>query len=216
MTSIQQRFRSAWASAQSDQSLRCPQEESLGPWLPFSAQWRLIRLGGCPGWSESSLDAQVILLVVLCGSSILIKILKTDNDKDDLSCSMTKPNDLWASRRLLSASASAQSDLSFLSAWRSIGSSATHECTAKTLIRLRRYIVFVGHTSFCWLCHAVAHFLFRLMNGRHYKYTVCDNTSYFSNLLENNLLVPASTQFFFKVNFSTLSQSEILSTFLQG
>ena len=25
---------------------------------PFSAQWRLIRLGGCPGWSESSLGAQ--------------------------------------------------------------------------------------------------------------------------------------------------------------
>ena len=27
----QQRLRSAWASAQSDQSLRCPQEESLAP-----------------------------------------------------------------------------------------------------------------------------------------------------------------------------------------
>ena len=27
----QQRLRSAWASAQSDQSLRCPHEESLGP-----------------------------------------------------------------------------------------------------------------------------------------------------------------------------------------
>ena len=25
---------------------------------PFSAQWRLIRLGGCPGWSESLLGAQ--------------------------------------------------------------------------------------------------------------------------------------------------------------
>ena len=25
---------------------------------PLSAQWRLIRLGGCPGWSESSLDAK--------------------------------------------------------------------------------------------------------------------------------------------------------------
>ena len=29
---------------------------------PLSAQQRLIRLGGCPGWSESSLGAQVILL----------------------------------------------------------------------------------------------------------------------------------------------------------
>ena len=30
-----QRLRSAWASAQSDQSLRCQYEESLGPWLPI-------------------------------------------------------------------------------------------------------------------------------------------------------------------------------------
>ena len=36
------------------------------PWVlsyPLSAQWRLIRLGGCPGWSESSLGAHAILLV---------------------------------------------------------------------------------------------------------------------------------------------------------
>ena len=54
----QRRFRSAWASAQSDESLRCPHEK---PWVlsyPLSAQRRLIRLGGCPGWSESLLGAQ--------------------------------------------------------------------------------------------------------------------------------------------------------------
>ena len=34
-TCSQRRLGSAWASAQSDQSLRCPHEESLGPWLPF-------------------------------------------------------------------------------------------------------------------------------------------------------------------------------------
>ena len=35
---------------------------------PMSTQWRQIRLGGCPGWSQSSLDAQVILLVLSwCG-----------------------------------------------------------------------------------------------------------------------------------------------------
>ena len=37
----------------------------------LSAQWRLIRLGGCPGWSESSLGAHVILLVLSCGGSYL-------------------------------------------------------------------------------------------------------------------------------------------------
>ena len=52
----QRRLRSAWASAQSDQSLRYPHEESLGPSLPNeSAAKTLIRLGGCPGWSEYSL-----------------------------------------------------------------------------------------------------------------------------------------------------------------
>ena len=48
----QRRLRSAWVSAQSDQSLRCPLEESLGPELPIKRTAKtLIRLGGCPGWS---------------------------------------------------------------------------------------------------------------------------------------------------------------------
>ena len=47
--------------------LRCPHEESLGPHLP-SAQRRLIRLGGCPGWSESLLGVQVILWVLSWGA----------------------------------------------------------------------------------------------------------------------------------------------------
>ena len=47
----QRRLRSArWASAQSDQSLRCPHEESLGLQLPIKRTAKtLIRLGGCPG-----------------------------------------------------------------------------------------------------------------------------------------------------------------------
>ena len=54
----QQRLGSAWASAQSDQSLRCLHEESLGPLLAIKRTAKtLIRLGGCPGWSESSLGA---------------------------------------------------------------------------------------------------------------------------------------------------------------
>ena len=52
----QRRLRSAWAYAQSDQSLGCPHEETLGPQLPTERTARTpIRLGGCPGWSESSL-----------------------------------------------------------------------------------------------------------------------------------------------------------------
>ena len=36
---------------------------------PLSAQRRLIRLGGCPGWSESSLGAHAILFVLSWGGS---------------------------------------------------------------------------------------------------------------------------------------------------
>ena len=54
----QWRLRSAWASVQSDQSLRCPHEETSGPLLPIECTAKtLIRLGRCPGWSESSLGA---------------------------------------------------------------------------------------------------------------------------------------------------------------
>ena len=46
----QRRHRSACASAQSDQSLRCPHEETLGPQLPIERTAKtLIRLGGAQG-----------------------------------------------------------------------------------------------------------------------------------------------------------------------
>ena len=42
----------------------------LWHWLPTERTAKtLIRLGGCPGWSESSLGAHVILLVLSCGGS---------------------------------------------------------------------------------------------------------------------------------------------------
>ena len=48
----QRRHRSACASAHSDQSLRCPHEQTLGPQLPIERTTKtLIRLGG---WSESA------------------------------------------------------------------------------------------------------------------------------------------------------------------
>ena len=42
---------------------------------PLSAQRRLIRLGGCPGWSESSLGSQIILLVLSWGVSNISVII---------------------------------------------------------------------------------------------------------------------------------------------
>ena len=62
----QWRLRSAWASTQSDHSLRCRMKEAWVISYPFSAQRRLWsdwadgRIGGCPGWSESSLGAQSV------------------------------------------------------------------------------------------------------------------------------------------------------------
>ena len=57
----QRRLRSAWPSAQSAQSRRCPHEETLGPKLPTERTAKsLIRLCGRPGLYESSLDAQSV------------------------------------------------------------------------------------------------------------------------------------------------------------
>ena len=54
----QRRLGSAWASAQSDQSLRCPYDETLDRQLPIERTAKtLVRQGGCPGWSESLLGA---------------------------------------------------------------------------------------------------------------------------------------------------------------
>ena len=66
----QQRLRSTWASAQSDQHLHSPHEEILGPQLPIehTAKTR-ISLGVCQSWSESSLGTHAILLVLSWGGS---------------------------------------------------------------------------------------------------------------------------------------------------
>ena len=81
----QRRLRSAWASAQSDQSLRCPHEESLCPSLPIEHTAKtLIKLGGYPGWSESSLSAKSIswfchVAAHLCLTSYTMKGLQNSS-----------------------------------------------------------------------------------------------------------------------------------------
>ena len=68
--SAQRRLWSDWVDAQAHLSLHsvCLKRN----WVliyTLSAQRRLIRLGGCPGWSESSLGTKVILLVLSWGGS---------------------------------------------------------------------------------------------------------------------------------------------------
>ena len=51
---------------------------SMGSWRPklsSCGQRRLIRLGGCPGWSESLLGAHTILLVLSRGGSNIHRLL---------------------------------------------------------------------------------------------------------------------------------------------
>ena len=71
-----------WAGAQQNLQIACrPSKDLTLPgwsvfavclkkaWVlsyPLSAQQRLIRLGRCPGWSESLLGAHAILLVLSC------------------------------------------------------------------------------------------------------------------------------------------------------
>ena len=70
----QQRLRSGWASTQSDPVWSVFAVCSVGSLIPkvsSCGQQRLIRLGRCPGWSESLLGAHVILLVLPCFASFL-------------------------------------------------------------------------------------------------------------------------------------------------
>ena len=96
----------------------------------------LIRLGRCPGWSESSLGAHVILLVLSCRSSYIslgllnscciyafLRIFNHTMLRYVLymsQCKTTNNKMAWAKQRLRSGWASAQSDQSIccaLSGW---------------------------------------------------------------------------------------------------
>ena len=69
----QRRLRSAWAFAQSDQSLHCALNRKLRAQCFFIRTAKtLIRLGGCPGWSESPLGAHAILFVLSWGGSVTV------------------------------------------------------------------------------------------------------------------------------------------------
>ena len=59
----QRRLRSAWASAQSDQSLRCPPEETLGPYLPIELTAKtLIRPDEADAQADLSLRSILLIL----------------------------------------------------------------------------------------------------------------------------------------------------------
>ena len=93
----QRRLRSASASAQSDQSLHCLHEESLGSELPIEHTAKtLIRLGRCPGWSESLLGVHAILLILSrCGSNFSQKFHFPTSDCKIKALLLPQPRKLY-------------------------------------------------------------------------------------------------------------------------
>ena len=85
---------------------------------------------GCPGWSESSLGAHAILLILSWGGSYVLQVL------------------LYIRIRPVWSEAS-------LSAWRNIGPLTTYWAHAQDGLSLRW-----AHRSFCWFCRAAAHIIF--------------------------------------------------------
>ena len=65
----QRRLRSAWASAQSDQSLRCQHKESLGPSLPIQRTAKTDQTGRMPRLIWVFAGRTLILLVLSCRGS---------------------------------------------------------------------------------------------------------------------------------------------------
>ena len=116
---------SDWASAQSDQSLCCALNGNLRTQSLFMRTVKtLIRLGICPGWSESSLGAHAILLVLSWGRSVLLLLLWHLSVSDTTFYPVfLKP--LWLSiQSLKSVCTSMQYDQFYLSAWRNFASLA--------------------------------------------------------------------------------------------
>ena len=162
----QRRLRSAWASAQSDQSLRCPHEESLGPQLPIKRTANnLIRLGECSGWSESSLGA-LILFVLSCRGSLMIPDyewrFKEKLTSPHLSRLMTKPTN-WHCPSEDSDQPGHRPSLIDVFAMRSEGSLGPRISSCGQ----RRLWSDWAHRAFCWFCRDAAHFLILINRVTH-------------------------------------------------
>ena len=68
----QRRLRSAWASAQSDQSLRCSHEKSLCPQLPIERTAKTDQTGRMPRLIWVFAGRTLILLVLSCRGSLSV------------------------------------------------------------------------------------------------------------------------------------------------
>ena len=92
--------RSAWVSTQSDQSSQCTQWVAMDPVLLHVDSEDSIRLGGCPGWSESSLGTRVIMLVLSWGGSIMRREMSTLWFHDTTLCYINGQLNIFLSRKV--------------------------------------------------------------------------------------------------------------------
>ena len=102
-------------------------------------------------------------------TNLVVRVIKQNDGRD-----MTKPTKwLCAQRRLRSDWASAQSDQSSLSAWRKLGSLATHlaqiEDSDQTGRMPRLIWVFAGRTVTLLVCHVVAQIVLQCNTYRRIK-----------------------------------------------
>ena len=132
-------------------------KKALALSYPMSAQWRLIRLGGCLGWSESSLGAHAILLLLSWGGSYKafnIYILGRQFSRLSGKRQNQQTKSCVSSEDLRTKTTLQRSD------W-------AHAPTDRTLRQERR--------SFCWFCRGPA------QSFRHECLKIVYSLIYFSN-----------------------------------
>ena len=137
---------------------------------PLSAQRRLIRLGGCSGWSESSLGAHLLCWFGHVAAHMFFSALKRFDFKRwyrkncDLSHRVTKPTK-WhvrpAKPQISLGIRPVWSESSLCAQWVA-KDQAFFRQTEKTLIRLGGCPGWsessLGAQSLCWFCHVAANF----------------------------------------------------------
>ena len=79
----QRRLRSAWAFARSNQSLRCPHEESLGPYLPIKRTAKTDKTERMPRLIGVFAGRTVTLLVLSRGGSLFVMLERSKGSHNE-------------------------------------------------------------------------------------------------------------------------------------
>ena len=137
----QGRLRSAWASAQSDQSLRCPHEESLGPQLPI----------------EHTLKTLITprLIWVFAGCTVILLVLPWGSSNDH--CAQQRHTDQPGHTP----------SLIWVFAVRMKKPYIDHPLSAQWRLNQADLCLRWTQWSFYWFCHPAAQMMLSLLTNRH-------------------------------------------------